>query len=69
MNKHLTAVFTAIIDNEIVIHETNLLAFHKIVKKKEDAAHNYQWFYRHFLASDRFQLTLSGKTYHFQKLV
>lgn len=69
MNKHLVAVFTAIINNEIVCHETNLLAFHGAFKKIEKIIPAYQVFYRRFLKTDRFTLTLSGKEYHFQKLI
>ncbi len=69
MNKHLVSVFTAIINNEIVAHETNLLSFHKIIANKEPELFNYQAMRRKFLKADRFSLTIGGKEYYFQKLV
>lgn len=69
MNKHIVAVFIAILDNKVVFHETNAFAFHKAVKKKEKEILSYQRLLRLFIKNDYFPIELSGKTYYFQKLV
>jgi hypothetical protein len=69
MNKHLVAIFIAILDNKVVYHETNALAFHAAILKDEKELLSYQRLLRLFSKNDYFTLELSGKQYFFQKLV
>lgn len=68
MNSQLRSLFVAVIDNEVICFDTNLVAFSKAFVKYEPQSPNYDKFHRLF-KKPRFALTLSDKTYYFQKLV
>lgn len=69
MNKHLGAVFLAIIDNRVSIIETNLLAFYKKLALQKVDISNYQALSRRFKKEDYFSLTSGEKTFFLQKVV
>lgn len=68
MNKHLVHIFTAIRDNKIVCHETNLKAFHAEFSNIEPGIGNYQRLYRRFSKNDYIEIILKDSIYFLQKL-
>jgi hypothetical protein len=70
MNNQLRCFYVAILDNEVVCFDTTVAVFRKEFVKIEPKIFNYRTLLRKFdTPSAKFTLTLSGKEYHFQKLI
>lgn len=74
MNNRTNKIFVAIYNNEVVCLDNTLTNFHTKFLKIEKACPGYLTLFRRFKAVkddvvQNFTLTLSGKEYHFQKLV
>lgn len=69
MIRDLKAFYVAILDNEVVCFDTNLAKFHAKFIKIEPQCAGYNSFYSYFKGKSRFDITMSGKQYFFQKVV
>jgi len=69
MNKDIKALYVAIENNEVVCFDTNLSKFHLHFSNMEPQCPSYIIFHRAFKKGYKFTKTLSGKGYHFQKVL
>lgn len=68
MNPNFVCMFVAIVNNEIVLFDTNLTKFVARFNIYEKQSRNYTWFSRQFKKESHFSVTLSGKEYFFQEI-
>lgn len=69
MNERITALYVAILNNEVVCFDTNLKDFIIRFSKIEAQAKKYDHYYRRFRSESKFTQTLDGKEYFFQRLI
>lgn len=70
MIRDLKSLYVAIVDNEVVVFETNLKLFVEKLAEIEKEARNYDYYYRQFKRSDKLLLLNSdNKTYYLQKVL
>lgn len=68
MNANIGALYAVILDNRVVVTETNLTAFAKKFHEVEPKGFKYVTLFGKFKASKEFTQTIGGKTYYFQQL-
>lgn len=70
MIRDLKSLYVAIVDNKVVVFETNLKLFIEELGKIESETRNYDYYYRKFKRSNMVLLLNSDyKTYYLQKLL
>lgn len=74
MNNRTNKIYVAIIDNKVICLDNTLTGFREKFLKIEKACPGYLTLFRRFKTVNKevvqsFDLTLSDKLYHFQKLV
>ncbi|MGB2528555.1 hypothetical protein [Flagellimonas sp. SN16] len=69
MIRDLKALYTAVVDNEVVLFETNLKLFVEKLNKMEPSSRNYQYYYRQFQKKKLLTQELGSKKYHIQELM
>lgn len=70
MIRDLKSLYVAIVDNEVVVFETNLKLFVEELTKIESETRNYDYYYREFKKSNKvLLLNNDNKEYHLQKLL
>lgn len=68
MINDLTALYTATLDNSVVVFDTNLAGFIAKLAKIEPGIRNYAHYSRQFKKSDSMDyVNAEGKTYRLQK--
>ena len=61
--------YIAIIDNQVVMHETNLKNFFEVFSKKTGWPGTYKMLYDRFRANDSFRIEVGTTTFTIQRLV
>ena len=61
--------YIAIIDNQVVMHETNLKKFFEVFSKKTGWCGTYKMLYDRFRMNDIFQIEVGTTTFTIQRLV
>tara|TARA_R110000868_G_scaffold225161_2_gene477430 strand:- start:1416 stop:1628 length:213 start_codon:yes stop_codon:yes gene_type:complete len=70
MIRDLKSLYTAVVDNKVVLFDTNLKLFVKGLNKLELETRNYDYYYREFKKSQQLVFQNNkGLTYHLQKLL
>jgi hypothetical protein len=70
MIRDLKSLYTAIVDNKVVLFETNLRLFVEGLNKLEPDTRNYDYYYREFKKSKHLVfLSENGLVYHLQKIL
>ncbi|MGH1387514.1 hypothetical protein [Kordia sp.] len=70
MIRDLKSLYVAIVDNEVVVFETNLKLFIEELGKIESEIRNYDYYYRQFKKSSKQSLVNSNsKKYYLQKIL
>lgn len=70
MIRDLKSLYTVIVDNKVVLFETNLKLFIERLNKIEPESRNYDYYYREFKKLNALEFTNNqGVKYHLQKLL
>jgi hypothetical protein len=70
MIRDLKSLYTAVVDNKVVLFDTNLKLFVESLNKLEPESRNYDFYYREFKKSQHLVFQNNkGLEYHLQKLL
>lgn len=70
MIRDLKSLYTAVVDNKVVLFDTNLRLFVEGLNKLEPNTRNYDYYYREFKKSQHLVFQNDkGLTFHLQKLL
>ncbi len=69
MIRDLRALYTAVVDNRVVLFETNLKNFVEKLNEMEPTSNNYMYYYRAFKKEKLIVQEIDGKEYHLQELL
>lgn len=68
MNANIGSLYAVILDNRVIVTETNLTAFAKKFLEIEPSGFKYVTLFGKFKAAKEFTQTIGDKTYYFQQL-
>ncbi len=69
MNPNVTKLYTIILDNAVIVAETNLKNLIEAFQQVEPNSLGYHSFFLKFKEQKKFAYVISGKEYHFQQII